>query len=120
MLGFGRHRWRTVTGGAETYVRARARAARRPRAARARRPRGPTAWPDGVELRTDDDAARPFDAVVVATHGDEALRLLADPSDEETRVLGALRTTPNEVVLHTDAALPATGARPRGPRGTTS
>src|SRR4029453_14364269 len=34
---------------------------------------------------------------------DEALRLLSDPSDDETRVLGAFRTTPNDVVLHTDA-----------------
>ena len=59
--------------------------------------------PDGVELRTDDDATRPFDAVVVATHGDEALRLLGDPSDDEARVLGAWRSTRNEAVLHTDA-----------------
>ena len=29
--------------------------------------------PDGVELRTDDDVARRFDAAVVATHADEAL-----------------------------------------------
>ena len=112
MLGFGRHRWRTVTGGAETYVRAvlarlgggvhlglGVRAVQR--------------LADGVEVRTDDDVARRFDAVVVATHGDEALRLLADPSDEERRVLGSFRTTRNEVVLHTDARfLPrAHGAR---------
>ena len=112
MLGFGRHRWRTVTGGAETYVRALLERL----GGRVHLGLGVRAvhrMPDGVELRTDDDAARRFDAVVVATHGDEALRLLADPSDEETRVLGAFRTTPNDVVLHTDARfLPrAHGAR---------
>ena len=36
--------------------------------------------PDGVEIRTGDDAPRRFDAVVVATHADQALRLLEDPS----------------------------------------
>ena len=102
MLGFGRHRWRTVTGGADSYVRAvldrlgdRVQLGLGVRTVR----RGP----DSVELRTDDDATRPFDAVVVATHGDEALRLLGDPSDDEARVLGAWRSTQNEVVLHSDA-----------------
>ena len=112
MLGFGRHRWRTVTGGAETYVRALLdRLGSRVHLGLGVRAICRT--PDGVRLRTDDDVARPFDAVVVATHGDEALRLLSDPSDDETRVLGAFRTTPNDVVLHTDARfLPrAHGAR---------
>ena len=36
--------------------------------------------PDGVELRTGDDALRRFDAVVVATHADQALELLEDPT----------------------------------------
>ena len=32
-----------------------------------------------------------FDRVVVATHADEALRLLSDPTDDEFDVLGAFR-----------------------------
>lgn len=112
MLGFGRHRWRSVAGGADTYVRGvldrldgRVRLGLGVRAVR----RGP----DGVELRTDDDVRHPFDAVVVATHGDQALRLLEDPSPAERAVLGAFRTTANEVVLHSDPRfLPrARGAR---------
>jgi predicted NAD/FAD-binding protein len=48
---------------------------------------------------------------VVATHADQALRLLADPSDDERRVLGAFPYTENRVVLHTDASfLPRTRA----------
>jgi predicted NAD/FAD-binding protein len=43
--------------------------------------------------------------VVVATHADQALGLLADPSPEEQRALGAFAYTANEVVLHTDARL---------------
>jgi len=43
-----------------------------------------------------------FDRVVIATHADTALALLADPSADEHRVLGAIRYTTNRTVLHTD------------------
>jgi len=46
-----------------------------------------------------------FDEVILACHSDQALRLLADPTDTEREVLGALPYQPNEVVLHTDASL---------------
>jgi predicted NAD/FAD-binding protein len=39
------------------------------------------------------------------------LRLLADPSREETSVLGALRYQPNDVALHRDASLLPTNRR---------
>ena len=49
-----------------------------------------------------------FDAVVIATHPDQALRLLADPTPAERSVLGAFRYSRNDTVLHTDASvLPA-------------
>jgi uncharacterized protein len=49
-----------------------------------------------------------FDAVVIATHPDQALRLLADPTPAERGVLSAFRYSRNETVLHTDASvLPA-------------
>ena len=102
MLGFGRHRWRYVTGGSDTYVRALAeRLGSRlhlGNGARALR-RGP----DGVELRTEDGELRSFDAAVVATHADQALALLEDPTPDESRVLGAFEYTTNEAILHTDA-----------------
>ena len=63
--------------------------------------------PDGVELRTDDGERRAFDAAVVATHADQALGLLEDPSPDESRVLGAFEYTRNEATLHTDARVPA-------------
>ena len=64
-----------------------------------------------VELRTEDGAPAEFDHVVLATHSDQALRLLADPSDAEREVLGAIRYQPNQATLHTDRRLP-----PRNPR----
>ena len=54
-----------------------------------------------------DDADRPHqvDAVVVATHADQALRLLADATVEEKEVLGAFEYSRNEAWLHTDASI---------------
>ncbi len=46
-----------------------------------------------------------YDEVVFACHSDQALRLLADPSRDESTVLGAIPYTRNEVVLHRDIAL---------------
>jgi len=101
MLGFRRHRWRTVTGGARTYVRAvlervggRLHVGAPVRAL--------TRTGGGVELRTDDGDARRFDGAVVATHAPQALALLTDPSEDERRLLGVHRTTSNETVLHSD------------------
>ena len=49
--------------------------------------------------------AQRFDAVFLACHSDETLRLLADPDPREREVLGAIRYRRNEAVLHTDARL---------------
>ena len=43
-----------------------------------------------------------FDCVVIATHSDQALNLLAQPSEEEVNILSAIKYTDNEVILHTD------------------
>jgi predicted NAD/FAD-binding protein len=60
---------------------------------------------DGVELRTDDGALRRYDHAVVATHADQALALLADPSPEEQRTLARFEYSENEAVLHTCSSL---------------
>ncbi|MBO0492071.1 FAD-dependent oxidoreductase [Pseudomonas sp. Marseille-Q1929] len=46
-----------------------------------------------------------FDRVVFACHSDQALALLADPSQAEQEILGALPYADNDVVLHTDTRL---------------
>ena len=120
MLGFGRHRWRTVTGGAESV---RASACSTGSAAACTLGLGVRTvrrGPDGVELRTDDDATRRFDAVVVATHGDEALRAARRP--ERRRGAGARRLALDaergRAPHRTRASCLA--RRPRARRGTTS
>ena len=61
----------------------------------------------GVRIVTDGHAER-FDQVVLATHSDQALGLLREPSATERSVLGAIRYQDNRAVLHTDASvLPA-------------
>ena len=100
MLGFGRFDWRTVTGGSRMYVSAIGERL----GARLRLGAPVTSIrrdPDGVSIRSGDDVAR-YDKVVVATHADEALALLEDPSPAEHRILGGFGYTVNETILHTD------------------
>jgi uncharacterized protein len=59
----------------------------------------------GAALTTRSGGSQRFDEVALCCHADEALALLADPSPEERKVLGCLRTTTNEAVLHSDLAL---------------
>ena len=46
-----------------------------------------------------------FDKVVFATHSDQALALLKDPSDDETTILEALPYQKNTAIVHTDVSL---------------
>ncbi|WP_392669170.1 NAD(P)/FAD-dependent oxidoreductase [Streptomyces sp. LN785] len=95
--------WRTVTGGSREYVD---RAVKQLAAVRTATPvRAVRRHADGVDIVTEDGATEEYDAVVVATHPDQALRLLADPTDEERRTLGAFRYSRNPTLLHTDASL---------------
>jgi predicted NAD/FAD-binding protein len=48
------------------------------------------------------DQDNDYDEVVVACHGDQALRMLAGATQDEQRILGAFRFTTNDVILHTD------------------
>ena len=61
--------------------------------------------PRGVDLSLRDGRSFRFDQVVIATHSDQALNMLADASQEERAILGALPYQNNEVVLHTDVRL---------------
>lgn len=96
--------WHTIPGGSRRYVDAlvaRLRATGRctlalgtPVASIERDAAGVTLAAAGREHR--------FDRIVLATHADTALRLLARPSADERRVLGAFRYSANRTVLHTD------------------
>ncbi|MFE2016628.1 NAD(P)/FAD-dependent oxidoreductase [Streptomyces sp. NPDC059499] len=95
--------WRTVTGGSRAYVE---RITKQVHSVRTSTPvRAVRRHRDGVEIVTEDGVTEEYDEVVVATHPDQALRLLADPTDDERRTLGAFRYSHNPTLLHTDTAV---------------
>jgi predicted NAD/FAD-binding protein len=97
--------WRTITGGSNCYVEAIARPLRARGSVRTgARVHKILRHDDRVELVVDD-TTESFDQVIVATHSDDALRLLSDPSSSERDVLGAIRYQSNRATLHTDVAL---------------
>ncbi|HEY5033339.1 MAG TPA: FAD-dependent oxidoreductase [Actinomycetes bacterium] len=104
----GSPQWRTVTGGSRTYVD---KVAKDLTAVSTSTPvRELRRFADRVEVRDDSDCVQTYDAAVVATHPDQALALLAEPTRAEREVLGAFRYSRNETVLHTDeSVLPRSG-----------
>jgi predicted NAD/FAD-binding protein len=95
--------WRTVVGGSARYVE---RAAKGLTSVQTSTPvRGITRVADGVEVRDDGDTVARFDGVVVATHPQQALDLMAAPTTAERDVLGAIGYTVNPAVLHTDVSV---------------
>lgn len=97
-----RPQWWTVQGGARHYVeKIIARIADKRLNTPVRRVERDA---EGVSVVTDSGAER-FDKIVLATHSDESLALLGEPSDTERQVLGAIRYQPNRAVLHTDASV---------------
>ena len=95
--------WRTVTGGSRGYVERIAK--RLPDIRLATPVRAVRRHTDGAEVRDAAGETQAFDAVVIATHPDQALRLLDPPTRAEREVLGAFTYTPNPALLHTDATL---------------
>ncbi len=61
--------------------------------------------PTHVEVRTTCGETEHFDQLFIATHSDQALGMLTDPSELERVVLGAIPYQTNDVVLHTDTSL---------------
>lgn len=98
----GKPQWRSVIGGSRTYVDSAARAisgeirVSAPVERVERKSDGVVVvWPDGE---------RRYDEVVIASHADQALSMLADPSDAERDILSAFGASPNDTVLHTDTS----------------
>jgi uncharacterized protein len=94
--------WRTVRGGSREYVKRMledfpGKYSTRARVASIRR------QTHGVDVLMADGRAESFDHCVVATHADEAARLLADADEGERGILGAFRYSENLALLHTDA-----------------
>lgn len=93
--------WRTVSGGSREYVKRLTKGftacIQQHTAVRAITRHG-----GSVTLTDSRGAQSSYDQVVVATHADQALRLLTDASLDERRLLGAFRYNSNTAYLHAD------------------
>lgn len=103
----GQHQWYTVDGGSVEYVR-RIEAAMLGNGVDIRlgspvqsvhRTAG------GAQVKAWGGEWEMFDEVVFATHSDDSLALLDDPTEAETAALGAVKYQPNDVVLHCDESI---------------
>ncbi|MBL8992867.1 MAG: FAD-dependent oxidoreductase, partial [Spirochaetia bacterium] len=96
--------WRTVAGGSETYKK------------KILRLLGSSLHlgdpvlavskdKNHAHLRSAKGRDERFDAVIVACHADQALRMLESASSEESRLLRTFRYQKNTAILHTDSRL---------------
>jgi len=102
--------WRVIRGGAREYVR-KLSASLRGGVLTNTPVRSVRRLPDAVEIRRADGEPELFDHLVLATHSDQSLRLLDDPSPDEREILGAIEYQANRAVLHTDASMLPTNRR---------
>ncbi len=100
------HPWLTVEGGAREYVRrlippfAQNIRHNTPVTRVLRHPEG-----NGVIITTANGETETFDRVILATHANQALGLIANPTDDESRLLSAFKYQPNTATLHTDSSV---------------
>lgn len=109
----GQPRWQTVVGGSHSYVKAFLKSFKgtvRLNAA----VRSIARTPESIRLSVAEEDSEEFDQVVVATHADQALRILADATDDERAVLGPWRYQKNVTVLHTDTSFLPSNPRAQG------
>jgi predicted NAD/FAD-binding protein len=100
-----RPQWHTVTGGARHYVQKMLEAI--PQSYLNTAVTSVRRVPVGPSYQVRVESARGvqlYDHVVLATHSDQALRLLQDASDTEHAMLAAVGYQPNQAILHTDAS----------------
>jgi predicted NAD/FAD-binding protein len=99
----GQPTWRTVVGGSSSYIAPLTR----PFDDRVHLGTGVERIhrsSDEVDLVLDDGSRHRFDHVIVAAHADQALQILAEPTEDETELLGTWSYSLNDTWLHTDTA----------------
>ena len=100
----GRPQWKAVTGGSRSYIKPLTRtfASRiqlNTRITRVRR------QARSIEVTTASGDRQDFDEVVIATHANQALSLLAEPEPDERELLQSFPYQRNDVIVHTDTRL---------------
>ena len=103
----GQHQWWTVDGGSIEYV-TRLGAAMFERGVDIRLSSAIDAvrrTDTGPQVKTHGAEWEQFDEVIFATHSDDTLAMLQDPTPQEAATLGAVKYQPNKVVLHSDTSI---------------
>ena len=98
------HQWWTIAGGSREYVQ-RLTAPWRDRIRLGDPARGIERTGSGIRITTEHGVRQRFDRVIVATHADEALALLSDPTAREREVLGAFQYQHNRATVHGDTSV---------------
>lgn len=101
MLDDRRPQWQTVVGGSHAYIKA-FQSRFQGRIELQSGVRAVSRSDTGVTVHLERGTHETFDHVVIATHADQALKLLSDASDEERCLLDAWRYSRNHAALHTD------------------
>lgn len=98
-----RKQWRTVCGGAKSYVQ-KITEPFLDRIQINNPVMSVKRTSDGVEV-TSKNGTQVYDQVILATHGDDSLKLLSDPTETESEILSAFQYQPNTAVMHTDTSV---------------
>ena len=104
LLQYDRPVWRTVKGGSRRYVE-KLTAAFRDRMRLGCAVTSIERTAHGVVVHDNHGRSDTFDHVVIASHSDQALAMLADADADERAILGAIGYAPNTVYLHRDVRL---------------
>jgi predicted NAD/FAD-binding protein/DUF1365 family protein len=107
----GSPEWRTVVGGSRAYVALVA--AGLPDVRVGTKVTSLRETPDGVELTDGNGTIASYDAVVVATHPDQALEMLQEPTPAQREALRAMPYSRNPALLHTDRSILPRATRAR-------
>lgn len=108
LLGItGQHQWYTVDGGSREYVsRLGVSMAQRGVVMRLGTPvEAVRRDPDSVKIKAPGSEWEEFDEVIFATHSDDSLAMIADPTAMEHSTLGAVKYQSNTIVLHSDETI---------------
>ncbi len=103
----GQHQWYTVNGGSIQYVR-RLEAALLGHGVDIRlgaAVQSVRRTPAGAQIKAWGGDWEQFDDVVFATHSDDSLAMLQDPTPDERAALDAVKYQPNDIILHRDASI---------------
>ena len=98
------HQWKTLVRGSQSY-REKMIAPFRERILVHRPARQVARDMNGKAVVTDSAGQQTYDKVIIATHADQALRLLARPTEQEFRLLKEFHYQTNTATLHTDSSL---------------